>query len=183
MKVLEPKELTKEEELIVISRMKKMAKDPKYKFANALELVHQSYLRQPFERQTVVGDLVRPTPTDRAAWKQYESFIELAVKLLAKYRGIDGDWRTDKFASLPVNYRSSIASTAAAKVKEGYIVKKSALYEGLIVKNPEKFIEKLSRKFTLFKEETLNNYIILIKSKDGKISDKIVLEKIREESK
>ena len=36
----------------------------------------------------------RPIPNMAAAWKQYEQFIQLAVNQLAKYRGIDGDWRS-----------------------------------------------------------------------------------------
>lgn len=115
---LEPLELSKMEEHIIIARMKKIVRDPAIKIANALELVHLSYQEQDWERQETVGDIVRPTPADRKAWAQYEQMITTAVQLLAKYRGVKGDWRTDRFDTIPTNQRSSMASMAAARVKE-----------------------------------------------------------------
>lgn len=114
---LEPLELSKEQENVVIARMKKLAKDPAYDFANALELVHKSYQQQDWERQKVIGDLVRPSPPDRAAWEQYEKFIQLAVKLLSKYRGVNGLWRSERYDTVPVNQRASMGSMAAARIK------------------------------------------------------------------
>jgi len=120
---LEPLELSNMEKLVVIARMKKLAKDPAIKFPNALALVHASYQEQDWERQSTVGDLVRPVPSDRAAWKQYEEFIQLSVSLLSKYRGAKGDWRTDRFAAIRTNDRSSMGSMMAAKVSESVIAK------------------------------------------------------------
>lgn len=61
------------------------AKDIEQKWANALELVHKAY---------EVAGIERPTPDLRNAWKQYEENLTYAVKQLAKYRGMEGDWRT-----------------------------------------------------------------------------------------
>lgn len=61
------------------------AKDVEQKWANALELVQKAY---------EVSGIERPTPDLRNAWKQYEENLTYAVKQLAKYRGMDGDWRT-----------------------------------------------------------------------------------------
>jgi hypothetical protein len=115
---LEPLELTVMEQNIIIARMKKLAKDPAFNFANALELVHNSYKQQDWERQSTIGDIVRPSVSDRKAWGQYEEFIELAVALLSQYRGVNGDWRTNAFASVPTNDRASMGSMMAAKVGE-----------------------------------------------------------------
>ena len=61
------------------------AKDTSQKWANALELVQKAY--------SVVG-VQRPTPDMRTAWDQYEDMIAFAVKQLAKFRGVDADWRS-----------------------------------------------------------------------------------------
>lgn len=114
---LEPLELSKLEFDIVVARMKKLAKDSAYKCANALQLVHDSYKEQEWERQNDHGDFQRPTPTDRKAWEQYEKMIALAVKLLSKYRGVKGDWRTDRFQAVPTNDRASMGSMMAAQVE------------------------------------------------------------------
>lgn len=120
---LEPLELRSIEQDIVIARMKKLAKDPSVDPSNALDLVHMSYQEQEWERQSTVGDITRPTPADRKAWEQYEKFIQLAVQLLSKYRGIDGAWRSNRYDTIPTNSRSSMASMAAASVKESITVK------------------------------------------------------------
>lgn len=60
------------------------AKNTEEKWSNALELVHKAY---------EVANVQRPTPDMGDAWKQYEEMLQLAVKELAKVRGIDGDWR------------------------------------------------------------------------------------------
>lgn len=60
------------------------AKDVKQKWANALELVHKAY---------DVASVERPTPDLRKSWKQYEENLTYAVQQLAKFRGMDGDWR------------------------------------------------------------------------------------------
>ena len=120
---LEPLELRNVEQDVVIARMKKLAKDPAVEPANALDLVHMSYDEQEWERQSTIGDLVCPTPADRKAWAQYEKFIQLAVGLLSKYRGIDGSWRSNRYDTVPTNDRSSMASMAAAAVKESFIAR------------------------------------------------------------
>jgi hypothetical protein len=60
------------------------ASDIKQKWANALELVHKAY---------EVAGVSRPTPDMRKGWKQYEENLTYAVQQLAKFRGMDGDWR------------------------------------------------------------------------------------------
>lgn len=60
------------------------AKDIQQKWSNALELVHKAYS---------VESVDRPTPDLRKGWKQYEENLSYAVQQLAKYRGMDGDWR------------------------------------------------------------------------------------------
>lgn len=61
------------------------AKDVEQNWANALELVHKAY---------EVSGIERPTPDLKNAWKQYEENLTYAVQQLAKYRGMDGNWRT-----------------------------------------------------------------------------------------
>lgn len=137
-KLLAPLELSKEEEHVVIARIKKLARDPEVKFANALELTHQGYEQQEWERQHSIGDLVRPTPPDKEAWEQYEKFIQLAVSLLAKYRGIQGDWRTDRFDTVPTHHRASMGSMAAARVAETVSVEWNSLKDlGILLENVE----------------------------------------------
>ncbi len=60
------------------------ASDVTQKWSNALELVHKAY---------EVAGVERPTPDLRKGWKQYEENLTYAVQQLAKYRGMDGDWR------------------------------------------------------------------------------------------
>lgn len=60
------------------------AKDTEQVWANALDLVHKSF---------EVSGVQRPTPTLNAAWKQYETMLIYAVEQLAKFRGMDADWR------------------------------------------------------------------------------------------
>jgi len=131
---LEPLELSREEEHVVIARMKKLAKDPEESFVNALELVHRSYESQDWERQHTIGDLVRPAPSDRKAWETYQEMIQLAVSLLSKFRGSDGEWRTVRYDTVPTNYRASMGSMAAAKVVESVVVEWDSLKElGIIL--------------------------------------------------
>lgn len=60
------------------------AQDTEQNWANALHLVQKAY---------EVAGIQRPEPSMAAAWKQYEENIQYAVEQLAKYRGMDGDWR------------------------------------------------------------------------------------------
>lgn len=60
------------------------AKDTEQKWANALELAQKAY---------EVSAIQRPTPDMKNAWKQYEENIAYAVEMLAKSRGLNGDWR------------------------------------------------------------------------------------------
>lgn len=150
-KDLEPLELTKEEELTVISRMKKIAKDFSIKIPNALKLVHLGYEEQEWERQDAIGSLTRPSPTDKKAWKQYEKFIELSVKLLMKYRGADGEWRSDRYDTVPTNSRSSMASMAAGEVSESYCVTWDSLSELNVA------LEEAHEKSPLFRNNCIVN--------------------------
>ncbi len=157
---LEPLELSKEEQNVIIARMKKLAKDPSYEYANALELVHQSYTKQDWERQQVIGDIVRPSPPDRRAWKQYEQMIALAVKLLSKYRGVNGLWRSERYDTIPTNQRASMGSMAAARIKTesiGRYIRNPLITEGIrscvtigeMVDRLESFIKEYAPGFTL----------------------------------
>lgn len=119
---LDPLELSRLEQEIVIARMKKLAKDSSISFPNALKLVHKSYEEQEWERQNDHGDFARPQPSNKKAWEQYEKFIQLSVQLLSKHRGPKGDWRTDRFATIPTSDRSSMGSMAAAKIGEQWDV-------------------------------------------------------------
>jgi hypothetical protein len=71
-----------------VSQLEKLvrdgANDTEQQWANALELVHKAY---------EVAQIQRPTPDMESAWKQYEEILCLAVKQLAKKRGLDGKWR------------------------------------------------------------------------------------------
>jgi len=60
------------------------AKDQQQLWSNALELVQKAY---------EVAGVQRPTPDMKSAWSSYETLLQYAVEQLAKYRGIDGDWR------------------------------------------------------------------------------------------
>lgn len=61
------------------------SKDITQKWSNALEIVQAAFR---------VSGCERPTPDLKNAWKQYEELLTYAVQQLAKYRGMDGDWRT-----------------------------------------------------------------------------------------
>lgn len=60
------------------------AKDLEQQWFNALEVVHKAYS---------VAGVERPTPDMKEAWEQYEKNIQYGVEQLAKYRGMEGDWR------------------------------------------------------------------------------------------
>lgn len=60
------------------------AKDDSQNWSNALELTHKAY---------EVAGVQRPTPDMKSAWTQYETNLQYAVEQLAKFRGMDGDWR------------------------------------------------------------------------------------------
>lgn len=59
-------------------------------WTNALELVHWAYDKSQVER---------PEPFMRNAWKQYEDCLSHAVKMLARFRGLDGNWRLSQLGS------------------------------------------------------------------------------------
>lgn len=59
-------------------------------WTNALELVHWTYEKSQVER---------PEPYMRNAWKQYEDCLTHAVKMLARFRGLDGNWRLSQLGS------------------------------------------------------------------------------------
>lgn len=65
--------------------VRKLANDEAHLWTNALELVHASY---------AVNKVTRPTPSMKAAWRQYEEIIASSVSELAKAKGIAGSWRT-----------------------------------------------------------------------------------------
>lgn len=53
-------------------------------WTNALELVQWAYEKSNIER---------PEPYMRNAWKQYEDVMAHAVRMLARFRGLKGEWR------------------------------------------------------------------------------------------
>lgn len=71
------------------SNIRKGAKDVEQKWSNALEIVNKAY------DVAVVG---RPTPIDKAQWKQYEELLQFAVQQLAATRGGKGEWRMSQTA-------------------------------------------------------------------------------------
>ena len=66
------------------SNMRKGAKDKDQDWSNALELCHKAY---------EVCGVEHPDPSWKTAWKQYEENIQYAVQMLAKFHGLDGNWR------------------------------------------------------------------------------------------
>ena len=64
--------------------IRKGASETEQKWANALHLVQKAY---------EVSGVQRPEPDMKAAWKQYEENITYSVQQLAKFRGMDADWR------------------------------------------------------------------------------------------
>jgi len=68
----------------VQKNIKNGAKDLDQDWANALDLVHKAY---------DVSGVQRPTPDLKNAWKQYETNLQFAVEQLAKFRGMEADWR------------------------------------------------------------------------------------------
>jgi len=60
------------------------AKDLDQNWSNALDLVHKAY---------EVAGVQRPMPEMKEAWKQYETNLQYSVEQLAKFRGMEGDWR------------------------------------------------------------------------------------------
>ncbi len=59
-------------------------------WTNALELTQWAYEKSQVER---------PEPFMRNAWKQYEDSLSHAVKMLARFRGLDGNWRLSQLGS------------------------------------------------------------------------------------
>lgn len=159
---LEPLELRVEQEAVIIARIKKLAKDPAEHFPNALALVHKSYEEQEWERQSSIGDIVRPSPSDRKAWEQYEGMIKLAVKVLSKFRGSKGDWRTDRFDTVPTNQRASMSSMAGARVKETVEVRWDSIKDLDIMM--ESFVEQ---------DSTYQNDCSFFDTTIGSVADKI----------
>ena len=94
------------------------AKDQDHQWANALDLTHKAY---------DIAGVQRPTPDMKNAWTQYEENLQYAVAQLAKYRGMDGDWRMSsaifreamekkiKFSVVELGDKSSKSYTVLAK--------------------------------------------------------------------
>jgi|SRR5271157_1290265 len=80
----DPEELPPDVMSEVQKNIRDGAKDVQQKWSNALELVHKAY---------EVAAVQRPTPDMRKGWKQYEENLTYAVQQLAKFRGMDADWR------------------------------------------------------------------------------------------
>jgi len=164
---LEPLELSQLEVGTVIARIKKLAKDASYKCPNALGLVHDAYKEQDWERQSEYGDFVRPSPSNKKAWQQYEKFIQLAVKLLSKFRGVKGDWRTDRFSSVPTNDRSSMGSMAAAAVENWNIMWQQPLKSNIILESIDG--ATLFRRDATIEQTTVENIIEHLRNECGDI--------------
>lgn len=73
----------------IVDELKKLiregAKDLTQNWKDALHLVNTAYH---------VGNVRRPVPEEKGAWKQYEDLIRFSVKQLSSTRGIDGKWRS-----------------------------------------------------------------------------------------
>jgi hypothetical protein len=96
------------------------AQDTEQKWANALHLVHKAY---------EVAGIQRPEPNMGAAWKQYEENIQYAVEQLAKYRGMDGDWRMSSHVFREAMERRTTfrISSEGSKSKDTYQVQAKSL--------------------------------------------------------
>lgn len=96
------------------------AKDLEQTWANALHLVQKAY---------EVAGTQRPDPGMQAAWKQYEENIEYAVQQLAKYRGMDGDWRMSAhvFHEAMAKQMTFRVSSEGQKSKDTYQVQAKSL--------------------------------------------------------
>lgn len=96
------------------------AKDVDQTWANALHLVQKAY---------EVAGTQRPDPGMQAAWKQYEENIEYAVQQLAKYRGMDGDWRMSAhiFHEAMAKQMTFRVSSEGKKNKDTYQVQAKSL--------------------------------------------------------
>jgi len=120
----------------IISELKKNivkgAKDNEQSWANALELVHRAYK---------VSGVQRPSPDMVSAWKQYEILIQYAVEQLAKYRGLDGDWRMSShiFHEAMEKQFNFKVHAIGGNFGEGYVVK---------VKHINNIVDKIKAKNT-----------------------------------
>ena len=96
------------------------AKDVDQTWANALHLVQKAY---------EVAGTQRPDPGMAAAWKQYEENIQYAVQQLAKYRGMDSDWRMSAaiFHEAMAKQLTFRVSSEGKKSKETYQVQAKSL--------------------------------------------------------
>jgi len=52
---------------------------------SALELVHWAF---------DASEVERPAPSQKETWKQYVNILQHAVRMLSRFRGLDGDWRS-----------------------------------------------------------------------------------------
>jgi hypothetical protein len=102
------------------SNIRDGAKDTEQSWANALHLVQKAY---------EVAGVQRPDPGMAAAWKQYEENIEYAVQQLAKYRGMDGDWRMSShvFHEAMAKQMTFRVSSEGSKNKETYQVQAKSM--------------------------------------------------------
>lgn len=66
------------------TNIRKGASDLLQQWRDALELVHTAYH---------VSQIRRPTPDQKAAWKQYMDLIKYGVQQLRNTRGVKGGWR------------------------------------------------------------------------------------------
>lgn len=103
--------------------IRKGASDIEQKWPNALALVQKAY---------EVSGVQRPDPDMMAAWKQYEENITYSVQQLAKFRGMDGDWRMSAHIfheSLSVKKSTYRVSSEGSNSKETYQVAANDLDE------------------------------------------------------
>lgn len=100
--------------------IRKGAQDTDQDWANALHLVQKAY---------EVSSVERPDPSMAKAWKQYEQNIQYACEQLAKYRGIDADWRMSAsvFHEAMAKQLTFRVSSEGSKSKETYNVKAKSM--------------------------------------------------------
>ena len=102
--------------------IRKGASDTEQKWANALHLVQKAY---------EISGVQRPDPDMKAAWKQYEENITYSVQQLAKFRGMDADWRMSAhvFHEAMTRQMTYRVSSEGANEKDTYQVAAKSLDE------------------------------------------------------
>ena len=142
------------------------AKDTNQLWANALELVHKAY---------EITQVQRPEITMDGAWKQYEENIEFAVKVLSKFRGVDGEWR------------STAITTEGEDARDTFSLESKIDGLPVVVKQKADSIDKVMQPFfdhnvtgcdIEIKHRSANHVVLYFCNTDGRTGDKVTIKKI-----